>query len=316
MTKSIDFRPAPVALFVYNRPQHTRQTLESLKANTLADQSELFIYADGPKADSSPDDVDKIGAVREVIRKEQWCKTVHIREAEKNEGLADSIIDGVSEIVSRFGNIIVLEDDLVLSKSFLLYMNQALNIYAADEKVMHVSGYMYPIKGKLPKTFFVNLGTCWGWGTWKRAWDHFESDPALLLEKLKKTDSLSRFNLEDSYDWYSHLVANVEGSMKTWAIRWYTSFYLKSGFSLHPNVSLVRNIGNDDSGSNCGTNSLLMNQVVGELFEIERIPVTESLDARRFIKDYFLGDQDAGDRIRKPIDFARKLKTFLQKIKR
>lgn len=291
MSTSTDSQLAPIVLFVYNRPLHTKQTLDSLKANVLADQSELFIYADGPKPEATQADMEKITEVRQLLRQEQWCKTVHIIESDNNKGLADSIITGVTETVNRFGKVIVLEDDLILSKSFLLYMTQALNLYANDERVVHVSGYMYPVKGTLPKTFFVNLATCWGWGTWKRAWNHFERDSAVLLDKLNATNSRSKFNLEDSYDWYSHLVANVEGRMKTWAIRWYSSFYLRDGFCLHPNLSLVRNIGNDLSGVHCGTDHILLQQKIGEIGRISEIPVVESLKARKLIKEYFVESQ-------------------------
>src|ERR1035437_10116934 len=89
---------APIVLFVYNRAGCTLKTLEHLKQNVLADQSELFIDSDGPKADAGEIDLRKITEVRETIRKEKWCKEVHIIESPVNLGLADSIILGVTEI--------------------------------------------------------------------------------------------------------------------------------------------------------------------------------------------------------------------------
>ena len=110
---------APIVLFVYNRPQHTLKTLEALMQNELAEMSELFIFCDGPKADATKQDQERINEVRELVKKKNWCKKVIIRESQVNKGLADSIVAGVTEIVNRYGKIIVLEDDIVTSKGFL-----------------------------------------------------------------------------------------------------------------------------------------------------------------------------------------------------
>ena len=126
---------APIILFVYNRPWHTEQTLRALMANELAAKSELYIYADGPKPNATDEQLQKIHEVRQLIRQEQWCDKVHIVESEKNKGLADSIIGGVTEIVNKYGKIIVLEDDIVPTTGFLQYMNDALEMYKDDEQV-------------------------------------------------------------------------------------------------------------------------------------------------------------------------------------
>ena len=146
---------APIVLFVYDRPWHTNQMLDSLAANKLADQSVLYIYSDGPKENSTIEQLKRINDVRELIRERKWCKEVNIVESKKNKGLANSIVDGVTEIVNRYGKIIVLEDDLVLSKGFLKYMNDSLSFYQNNNEVMHISGYMEPVNSNLPETFFL-----------------------------------------------------------------------------------------------------------------------------------------------------------------
>ena len=121
---------APIVLFVYNRPLFLRQTLEALSCNELADQSELFIYADGPKINADITQLERIREVRAILREKQWCKKVTIRESEKNKGLADSIVGGVTEVVNERGRVIVIEDDVVTSKYFLRFMNDSLNLNA------------------------------------------------------------------------------------------------------------------------------------------------------------------------------------------
>ena len=177
---------APIVLFVYNRPWHTLQTLNALMKNELADQHVLYIYSDGPKIKAANDEVKKIEEVRKLIRTKQWCKEVYIVESETNRGLADSIINGVTEIVNKHGKIIVLEDDLITSAGFLNYMNIALNLYKNEKNVMHISGYMFPTEKKLPETFFLVFTSCWGWGTWDRAWQSFDLSARNLLSKVKK----------------------------------------------------------------------------------------------------------------------------------
>jgi len=135
---------APIVLFVYKRPWHTEQTLRALMANDLADESILYVYSDSPKHLACDDDIAGVEEVRRIARSENWCKEVHVIEAPHNKGLVMSFVDGVTEVVNRHGKVIVLEDDQVTSKGFLKFMNEALELYKADEKVMHVSGYMYP----------------------------------------------------------------------------------------------------------------------------------------------------------------------------
>ncbi|MBW8050452.1 MAG: glycosyltransferase [Cytophagales bacterium] len=277
---------APIVLFVYNRPEHTQKSLNSLMQNELADQSMLFIYADGPEEKASKQDLKKIHEVRKIIREEQWCKNVNIIESDKNKGLADSIIDGVSEIVNKFGKIIVLEDDLVLASGFLKYMNDALELYKDEEKVMHISGYMFPVKDKLPETFFYTPASCWGWGTWTKAWKSFNPSAEYLLAKINEQGNINRFNVENSYDFYGTLQENTQRAITSWAVRWYASVFLQDGLSLHPARSLVRNIGHDGSGVHCETNYIFNKQPIVEKIKVFLIPLKESEEARKAMKDF------------------------------
>jgi len=137
---------APIVLFVYNRLDHTQVVIETLLKNTLAKDSELYIFSDAAKSENG---IEKVNEVREFIRDDSWhtgLKKVSIVEAEKNKGLAKSIIGGVSEIIQRYGKVIVLEDDLNLSPYFLEYMNDALDYYKDDEEIWSISGYSFPMK--------------------------------------------------------------------------------------------------------------------------------------------------------------------------
>ena len=241
---------APIVLFVYNRARHTRLTVEALQRNILASKSDLFIYADGP---SCSDDFDKISEVLTYIRTVDKFRSVTIVERDKNFGLASSIPTGVTELVNNYGKIIVLEDDIVTSPYFLLYMNEALERYRDSEKLMHIAGYMYPIDtSDLPQTILFRQTSCWGWATWQRAWRCFEPDAPLLASRFDRQQRY-HFNIEGSYNFWEHLRLNCTGSWDTWAIKWYASVFLSGGLCLHPVRSLVLNIGLDASGTNCGS---------------------------------------------------------------
>jgi ubiquinone/menaquinone biosynthesis C-methylase UbiE len=277
---------APIVLFVYNRPTHTRKCLESLTKNDLSDESELFIYADGYKDGICGDQLHEIKKVRSIIKEKQWCRKVHIIERKTNIGLANSIIQGVTEIVNLYGKIIVLEDDLILSVGFLKYMNDALDMYQYEDKVMHVSGYIYPFKSILPETFFYRTTTCWGWGTWNTSWKEFNHNAEELLMLVEK-GRVREFNLNNVYDYYSLLKRNKVYINDSWAIRWYASVFLQNGLALHPKISLVRNIGFDDSGIHCNEDKTYTEQNIIDYIQVRKIDLRESDDAKKAIKLYF-----------------------------
>lgn len=241
---------ASIVLFVYNRPWHTMQTVEALKNNKLANESELFIYSDGWKNEN---DKPKVIEVRKYLKTIIGFKKKYIIEMDKNKGLANSIIEGVTEIINEYGKIIVLEDDLVTSKYFLKFMNEALNTYEHEEKIMSITGYMFPLKTRVSyDAFFLSIASSWSWATWKRAWKYYKRNPREQIGILDKRQ-IKDFNLNNAYDFWGQLRLNYEGKIYTWAIFWYLTIFLKKGFTLFPKESLVRNIGFDGSGTHCGT---------------------------------------------------------------
>ena len=300
---------APIILFVYNRPWHTEKTLEALMANKLSNESVLYIYADGPKLNASFDDVNQINKVREIIRQEKWCKEVTIMERKENIGLAQNIITGVTEIIKKHGNAIVLEDDIVTSAGFLKYMNDSLAFYKNNEKVMHISGYMYPHKEQLPETFFFNVPLCWGWATWERAWNSFNPDAKYLWDEIHKKNIVLKLDKFGSKFLSSQLAHNVSGAINTWFIKWHASVLLKEGFTLYPSISLVDNIGFDRSGVHNGENKNFKNILLSNTIEIENIQLTEDSNAEIIIKNFYKNYVN-----KKKYSFKNVVRTILKKI--
>lgn len=267
---------APIVLFVYNRPWHTRQTIEALQKNLLASESELYIFSDGEKNAKDQANVEK---VRKYIHEIEGFKAINIIERDKNWGLADSIIDGVTSIVNKYGKVIVLEDDLVTSPYFLKFMNDALNVYENEERVMHVSGWNYPLqKDGYDETLFIRGASCWGWATWAGSWACFEKHTQKLFDTFSDNDKY-RLDYDGVADMWRQVEMNHEKKINTWAIFWYTSVFKRNGLCLHPTKTLACNIGHDDSGEHCGMSTMYDYEVSHEQVNIFSNNIAENKNA-------------------------------------
>lgn len=277
---------APIALFVYNRPEHTRQTLEALSRNRLADETPLFVFSDGPKAGATAADRERIAATRTLVCRRRWTLSTTLVESDVNRGLADSIVNGVRRVLGEYGRVIVLEDDIVTSPGFLEYMNGGLELYANEPRVMHLSGYMYPLGLRTRGTMFLRVLSCWGWATWARAWQHYESDVETHFRRLNSPRSVRKFNVEGHADFYRQLQDNRAGRIRSWAVRWYASWLAQGGLSLFPTQSLVRNVGHDGTGVHCGANRRFDTDPVDEI-PVRRIPLRENISVRWRINEFY-----------------------------
>ncbi|GHS88542.1 glycosyl transferase [Synergistales bacterium] len=236
--------PAPIAFFVYKRPDHTKRTLEALAANDLAADSDLFIFSDGPKDDGAYAGVRQ---VRELIRTAKDFRSVTITEHETNQGLSKSLIAGITELCDRFGRVIVVEDDILTSSNFLRFMNEGLDKYKNNNEVFSICGF-WPSKYRQgdDKAFFIKTQSCWGWATWKRAWDFYDYH-APGWEKLLKDKRIAwDFDLRGRYNFTSMLLRQVKYDIETWDIQWYWAIFARNGLNLFPPYSLTTNIGFDD----------------------------------------------------------------------
>lgn len=286
---------APIALFTYNRPDKTQRVLESLMQNKEAKDSELFIFSDGPKNEKA---FEGVKANREYLhslkksfnssnRESAAFKSITIIEREKNWGLANSLIAGITDVINKYGRVIVVEDDLILSPYFLKFMNDGLEKYKDEDKVGAISGFVYPVGEELPNTFFLKYFNCWGWAIWKRSWDLLNLDTKYLLRKL-------RFRAKE-FDYggngaYGNLYCQKIGLVNSWWVRLYASLFLADKLTLYPNVSLISNNGIDGSGThstskdNHGYSKVLISSNAIEIFNPK---IEESTVAKNIYITYF-----------------------------
>ncbi|MEO8701408.1 MAG: DapH/DapD/GlmU-related protein [Kofleriaceae bacterium] len=275
---------APIALFVYRRPAHVRRTLAALHACPELAASPLYIYCDGPK---TPESRGHVVEARRVAR--ELAPLATIIERTENRGLARSIIEGTSELVERHGKVIVLEDDLEVAPSFLRYMNSALDHYADDDRVMQVTGYQFAVELAM-RSAFLPFASSLGWGTWARAWRHF--DPSARAYPALRTDreARRRFDLDDSYPYFAMLERQQRGEIDSWAILWVLSVFARDGLVLFPGRSLVRNIGADGTGTHDAAGLRDETVTFAAIDDWQFPDVAVDSTARRLIFDYLAAE--------------------------
>lgn len=244
---------APIVLFVYNRLDHTTQTIEALQRNELAGESDLFIYSDASKNSKADENVSN---VREYIKTVKGFKSITIIEREKNLGLANSIIDGVTNVVNEYGRIIVLEDDLITSPYFLTYMNEALEFYKNSKNIYSITGFSFSTEFmNFPTSFiddvYLNIRPMsWSWATWKEEWVGIDWEVKTINDFLSSRKRIKQFN-KGGTDLTHMLKAQMNGQIDSWYIRWTYNAFLQGKYTIYPRVSFVNNIGHDDTGVHC-----------------------------------------------------------------
>jgi len=248
---------APVVVFGYNRPKHLENTLTVLADNDIALKSEVFIFLDGKKEDDKTNNVEETYRVADTIKSKKLFKDTTIVKASENRGLATSIIDGVSEIIRRYGKIIVLEDDLITSKDFLTFMNEALEWYENNSDIWSISGFSQNISSLnniKEDVYFLRRATSWGWATWEDRWNQCDwnvTDYRSFRLNISKRQS---FNYSGN-DLSSMLDRQMRGLIDSWAIRWCYSQYKYGKLTVFPKYSKIKNVGADGSGTNAGDSS-------------------------------------------------------------
>ena len=238
---------APIAIFVFRRPRHTAEVLASLSRNLLLSDSTLYVFCEGAR---SIDDIALVQETRQLIRSNAKAREVHIIEREQNLGCANSIITGINHVLREHDRVIVLEDDIVVSRHFLEYMNEGLDKYSHSAKVMHISAYAFPNQSaRSSGAGFLPLISSWGWGTWRRAWSQFDEQLQALPWLKSSNWRRFRFDVYGAYRYYQMLQQCSDRTIDAWDIRWYLTVFRRGGLGLFPHSSLTANIGFDSTAT-------------------------------------------------------------------
>ena len=245
----------PIAIVAYNRPVHLELLLNSLIQNTEFKESKIYFFIDKYKND---DEIERNQAVIEVCNRDWGLSQMEIIINETNLGLKKQILKTGDFLAEKYESFIILEDDLVVGKYFLNYMNKSLKVYKNYEEVFHVNGYNFQkIFSKKSKSYFSHLVHPWGWGTWSDKWKEFRLSEKFehnLVKDLEKKEQ-DKFNFYKLGSYTDQLEKNDTNIISTWAVYWYQYIFTSNGYSLTPGMSLTENNGFDGTGQNSGTNN-------------------------------------------------------------
>ena len=235
---------SPIILFVYNRFEKTVKTIDSLLLNKESKSSELYVFSDGPKTNQ---DLIEIQKIRNHINNLQGFKKIFLYERESNLGLANSLISGINEVFTKSTTAIILEDDIVVTKYFLNYMNKSLIEFKSNNNIFSITGYSFKNKINSNDVYVFNRFMSWGWATWKNRWNsinfnYSKNDIPFLLQEKRKINLAG----EDLIDMYK---AQIEKKIDSWAVRFAVGQCLNNGLTIYPKYSLVDNIGFDNEAT-------------------------------------------------------------------
>ena len=252
---------APITFFAFNRPYKTYLTLSALSQNKESKDTDLIVFIDGPKNNGETRLINSVEDI--VLSFKNSFNSLTINKSDINKGSASSQIIGISKVLRKYQNLIVVEDDILVSEFFLKYMNKALYLYKNDKDVWHINGYNFPNKVKGSDCYFSSLMICWGWATWSDRWfkhikDPLYHDPYYLKEIFDKK-MIRELNLGTNTNFFWAQVESNSKGHNSWDIFWYCYIFLNKGLCLTPQFSLTRNIGHDGSGIHCRADKNIQN---------------------------------------------------------
>ncbi|HXM98299.1 MAG TPA: hypothetical protein VN982_07490 [Candidatus Dormibacteraeota bacterium] len=262
---------APIALFVYQRLEHTRRTVESLGANDLAALSDLYVFSDGAR---NVQGESKVARVREYLRTIRGFRSVNIVEQNGNAGLGKSVIEGVTRLCKERGRLIVMEDDLLTTPDFLTFMNQALARYEREPGVFSVSGFNFALRapeGYPSDAFCFYRSSSLGWGTWRDRWEKADWTVADYAEFCRDKKQQKKFN-RGGEDLSGMLALQMDGWIDSWAIRWAYEHCRHDALALHSLRSRVFHIGADGTGTHTRRGALRQSALTTEHKAIFLLP--------------------------------------------
>ena len=258
---------APILISVYDRLEHFKRCIQSLKNNQHIENTVIYLASDGPKCQKSSYNVKEI---RNYIKSIDGFKKINVFTAKENTN-KDIILQAREKMASDFDRYICTEDDIFFSPFYLDFINSCLEYYEDDNKISAVCGHNLPnfINNKNNTLIALKFFSAYGYGTWR------DKDLTLNLSKnfdgttfamntLKNKKLFKEINIR-----LPHLIPLLREMLlnKNFLPRDVINSVLlikKNKVCIFPSISFVRNDGYDNSGENCGINSVMQNQKISQ----------------------------------------------------
>jgi hypothetical protein len=281
---------APIVYIVFNRPNHTTKTFAVLREQR---PTQLFIIADGPRP-GHPADAERCAEVRAIVEQIDWPCEVHRNYADSNMGLKRRVSSGLDWVFTQADRAIVLEDDCAAHPDFFRFCNELLEHYAEDSHVSVITGNNFQNGRQRGNAsyYFSKFNHCWGWATWRRAWQHYQGDLSFWPEWRESDDWKQKTPdpVERRY-WVKIFDQVHAGQINSWAYSWTASVWHRGGLTVTPNVNLVSNIGfGEESTHTASADSPLANIATVALGDvIHPLEVLQDKEADRLVFEYVFG---------------------------
>ena len=274
----------PVVLIIFNRPTQTEKVFEVIRQ---AKPPKLLVIADGSRAERSGE-AEKCAAARAVIDRVDWDCEVFKNYSDVNLGCDPRISSGLNWVFETVEEAIILEDDCVPHPTFFRYCEELLERYRHDARVMNISGQnvLFGHHRTEYSYYFSRYTLCWGWASWRRAWQYFDVDVKLWPEI--RDQNLIKNVLVDPYAvkvWERTVQLLYDGYLTGWDFKWMFACWLQNGFCIIPNGNLVTNIGHGSEATHTNDEKSPYNNMLVEAmsFPLKHPPfVIRNLEADKF----------------------------------
>ncbi len=237
----------PIIIFAYNRPKHFLELIESINQNNKDIKNKFFLICDGPK---NKFDKNQIKKIKEIISLKKFKFKEKIFR-KKNLGLAENIINGVTKVLKKNKSCIVLEDDLILKKNSIHFMNNFLDTFNEVKNIGSISAHSYLDDYKKYNKYnyyFTKRHSSWCWGTWSRVWNKINWRNLNYKRHFDNFKEMNRFS-EAGNDLNLLLWGQYKNYINSWAIRFNYFCSKKNLISFQPRFSMIINNGRDSSGT-------------------------------------------------------------------
>jgi hypothetical protein len=232
----------PLVYVIFNRPDLTRISFDLVRK---ARPEVMYVAADAPRPDRPGEDR-LTREARRIADEIDWDCDVRRYYAEENMGCGRRISSVITAALEDFESVIVLEDDCIPDPSFFAFCEQLLDRFRDDQRIMAISGDNFQ-KGRRrtdASYYFSKYPHCWGWATWRRAWQHFSLEIPQWPE-FRDSGGLHAYcdSPGELEHWTWQFDQVHQGNIDTWAFPWMLCCWLQHGLTVLPSVNLVSNLG-------------------------------------------------------------------------
>ncbi|MBB5317220.1 glycosyltransferase family 2 protein [Tunturibacter empetritectus] len=233
----------PVALFVFKRPETTRQVFEAI---AQVRPIKLLLVADGPRNDRHGE-AEACLKVRDIVAQVDWPCEVYTNFADGNLGCQERVISGLDWVFSLVEEAIILEDDCLPDLSFFPFCQELLERYRGDDRVASITGTNLVEKylNTDSSYYFSQLGGIWGWASWRSEWQRYDR---YLKDwpKLKQEKMLSEiFGDSKAVAYWTEIFDAMHNRTgpNTWDYQWLYTRLKNNSLNIIPRTNLISNIG-------------------------------------------------------------------------